>query len=267
MVEREIDMNYVLGTSKPTGYGKSFVTNLIKVTQSKDIVEAFDKIEPLYDNDIAIYGDYCLCGHPITVVFYVLNTVTNEKLKIGCECIKKFDRFQIERDKWMPFIEFAEARVKLIKLVREIIKNPEKIYTLNRRSSFIDLLTAANIVNVLPPAFDMKDKPLELVKLDNYKCIKAIISELNITNIDLTPLKEFLTSSDWKEQRRIRELYNLWQLIVYDYNVNKSIMRFMREVLADRQLGKEIITTTKLETQIKYTKSVDLRFFHRYFKN
>lgn len=267
----------VLGHKKLVGYAKSFKENLMAETNTTSILEAFSKIKPYFTpSNFEEKGSRCICGHPIEVVFYVYNTVNNSYIKIGSECINKFERYldlPTLQNEWKDYIEYSKAIIHIRQIVMDIFNHPEKIYTLRRRRSLSnELLDKAHIDLSFPKGFRDPYKPEELVKIDNFIFIKEL-AQLDIMQIDNVQEKLDKLSDSLKEEGNKainnKMFWLAWDLFQKD---NTVILDAIRQILSDR---KEYRTTGKKSyypkgsfgDKLKYVTSEKLNYLLYYNYN
>lgn len=245
-------------TSHLVGYADSFVENLLELTESKTVQEAFSKVKPVYEFSEG-YAT-CVCGHEIYRQFFVENIENGDIYTIGSECIHKFYRAELTNSKeWEDFIDYIDATMKLQKKVIEVLKEPMKIYNLRKGKTF-EWLKHAKLEHLVPNGFDNKNKPSLYVKLDNYIVIKELAKLFNIDANILENFKNQLSSEN--PSKSDRDSYKIWNWVKNDQNL-EAIHLDIKAVLSDRDFYQNLNIKVNSELNyecIRYIKSDCLRY-------
>jgi hypothetical protein len=153
-------------------YKQKFIDKIVQMSSSFEWNEA--KIEWDYLGSDTIPGSECLCGHHISEVCYIKNSLTGHRAEVGNCCVQKF----------MGNTEVAKKSKESFRILRGISKNP--LYTVP--AGILRDSLREEIINSWEFKFyhsigrkrNLSDKQVDCKAKINFKMIKLLNGKLQI---------------------------------------------------------------------------------------
>lgn len=224
--------------SRLIGYADKFEKELIRLTNSNDIFEAFSKVEPIFDSDEK--DDKCICGHLIHYRFFAKNTETKEVYVIGDDCIEKFTRYNIvESGKFNEFVQYADSIIYLRRKVREVLKNDKKLNTLNR-TDIVKHIKIANIKIDIPASFYDVPPDTDYERFLGAQLIIDLANALSIKNENLTKLTEWIANYEIQKKERFMKDMTSRVSNILEYPAKIALMNMIIDSSDIKRINSEI---------------------------
>jgi hypothetical protein len=153
-------------------YKQKFIDKIVQMSSVLEWDKA--KIEWIYLGSDMLSGSECLCGHPITEVCYLKNSLTGHRAEVGNCCVQKF----------MENTEVAKKSKESFRILRGINKNP--LYTIP--AGMIRDALREEIINSWEFRFyhsigrkrNLSDKQVDCKAKINFKIIKLLNGKLQV---------------------------------------------------------------------------------------